>query len=109
MAKPLKDLYVPSFLHRQALVGIANREFGKEAASELVEHADQFAAMSTLAPNRCLELGIQLQGEFESAGELFNEATVWVNRTAEDHHPHDLALYLKALIWVVNRHRKLAS
>ncbi len=109
MAKPLKDLYVPSSLHRQALVGIANREFGKEAASELAEHADRFAAMSTLAPNRCLELGIQLQGEFGSAGELFNEATLWVSRTSEDHHPHNLALYLKALVWVVNRHREMAA
>ena len=105
----MTDLYVPSFLHRQALMSTANREFGKEAASELVEHADQFAEVSRLAPNRCLELAIQLQLEFRQAGELFSEAILWVNRTAEDHHPHNLRLYLKALIWVVNRHRELAS
>ncbi len=103
------DLYVPSFLHHQALVGIANREFGKETASELTEHADQFAKVSTLSPNRCLEIAIQLQTEFGQAGELLNEAVLWVDRTAEDHHPHDLTLYLKALIWVVNRHRELAA
>ncbi len=103
------DLYVPSYLHHKALVGIASREFGKEAASELVDYADEFAKVSTLAPNRCLEIAIQLQTEFGQAGELLNEAVLWVNRTAEDHHPHDLALYLKALIWVVNRHRKLAA
>ena len=109
MALPLKDLYVPSFLHRQALMSMANREFGKETASELVNHADQFAEVSRLAPNRCLELAIQFQLEFGQAGELFSEAILWVNRTAEDHHPHNLRLYLMALIWVVNQHRQVAS
>ncbi len=105
----MTDLYVRSFLHRQALMSMANQEFGRETASELVDHADQFATVSKLKPNRCLELGIQLQLEFGQAGELFSEAILWVNRTAEDHHPHNLRLYLKALIWVVNRHRELAS
>ena len=103
----MANLYVPSDLYHKGLVAVAEREFGSDTASELVDLADQFAEVSTLAPNRCLELAIQIEREFGSAGELFNEATVWVNRTAEDHHPHNLALYLKALIWVVNRQRGL--
>ena len=105
----MANLYVPSDLYRKGLLAVAEREFGVDTASELVDQANQFAEVSTLAPNRCLELAIQLEREFGTAGVLLNEATVWVNRTAEAHHPHNLALYLKALIWVVNRHRELVS
>ncbi len=103
----MADLYVPSDLYRKGLVAVAEREFGVDVTSELVDHADLFAEVSTLAPNRCFELAIQLEREFGTAGVLLNEATLWVNRTAEVHHPHNLALYLKALIWVVNRQRGL--
>ncbi len=107
----MADLYVPSDLYRKGLVAVAEREFGEDIASELVDHADFFAKTSTLAPNRCLELAIQLEREFgkDGAGLLLDEAILWVDRTAEKHHPHNLALYLKALIWVVNRHREQAS
>lgn len=97
------------FMERQGLIRLSIGEFGEDITTELVDLAEKWSDDSTLHFNRVFELAIQVQREFGKAEELFEEARVWVWRTAETHHPHDLQLYLKALIWVINRRRVMSQ
>lgn len=94
-----------TLIRRQKLITFAKDEFGEDTTTELVGIAEKWSDDSTLHFNRTFELAIQIQREFGRAEELFAEARVWVHRTAEDYHPHDLQLYLKALTWVINMRR----
>lgn len=82
------------------------RAFGADTGTELIDLADKLSKRSELAPNRSLEIAYQIGAEFGAQAEdVLEEMHLWVERTAEEHHPHNVALYLKALIWVINRRR----
>lgn len=96
-----------AFVQRQKLIGISKASFGEDTTSVMADLAEKWSSESTLHFNRVFELAIQIQSEFGEVESLFEEARKWVGRTAEESHPHDLQLYLKALTWTINRRRWL--
>ena len=96
-----------AFVERQKLIRISIDEFEEDTTSVLTDLAEKWSEKSGLHFNRVFELAIQIQREFGHAEDLFEEARGWVWRTAEEKHPHNLQLYLKALVWTINRRRWL--
>lgn len=97
---------INEFYHINARLALANKEFGPETGTELLDRATKFAEESGIARLHCFELLIQYESEWPGKSvKMFDEAEEWVNRTAEDHHPNNPTLWLKALMFVLNGYR----
>lgn len=97
---------VQSILRILELRDIAKARFGDEAASAIEDMADKWAEKSTLSFLDSFTLAIQIETEFPGRSEhYFDEAQLWVHRTAEEHHPHNRMLYLKAMVWTLEKWR----